>query len=373
VLEETVKKYAYPEPEAHGSAEKQTTGVAIVMDVKTGAVLAIANYPTYSLEETVRPAEDPRRKNRALTDPFEPGSIFKWVTAAGAIDKGVVTPDTVIDCSGPYHVPGRSKPITEAHEHYYGPLTVTMVVAKSSNIGMSKIAERLGAEKLYKTLTDFGFGNKTGIELSNGESGGILHPVSGWRPGNSLESISFGQEISVTPIQVITAFCAICNGGTLPRPRLVSAIIDDSAVSVGGAPKVLENCMPEPGKPAGRRILKKDTSDKMIQILRAVVEKGTGQKAISDRLYAGRPLTIFGKTGTAQIPEHGHYTDDYVASFICGAPMEAPRIAVLVSIRKPNKSVGHFGGTVAAPAAKQIVEETLAWLEAWEKSDRRGP
>ena len=371
VLAETVKKYA--KTEAHG-AENETTGVAIVMDCRTGAVLAIANYPTYSLAETVHPAEDPRRKNRALTDPFEPGSIFKWVTVAGAIDRNVVTENTVIDCSGPYHVAGRSKPITEAHGHYYGPLPVTMVVAKSSNIGMSKIAERLGAEKLYKTLTDFGFGNKTGIELSNGESGGILHPLSSWRPGNSLESISFGQEISVTPIQVITAFCALCNGGCVPRPRLVQAIIDDSAVSVGGAAKVLENCMPDPGgKPVGRRILKKDTCDTMIRILRAVVEKGTGQKAQSDRLYGGVPLKIFGKTGTAQIPEHGHYTDEYVASFICGAPMEAPRIAVLVSVRKPNRSIGYFGGTVSAPAAKQIVEETLAWLEAWEKADHPAP
>lgn len=350
VLAETVSHY------------KAESGTAVVMDVKTGAIWALATVPTFSLREdacepgvpyvgnVVSEADKRQLRNRALTDPFEPGSIFKWVAMAGAIDQGIIRRTDIIDCGGGSVQIG-SRTVHDVHG--YGDLTVEMILIKSSNVGMSKIGMKMGAERLYKAVTDFGFGRKTGIDAP-GEDPGILKPLSAWKPTFTVPSVSFGQEISVTPVQMAAGFSAICNGGWLLQPRLVRAIVDESAVISGGAAQVVKDY----SHPVGRQILKPTTCRTMVEIMCGVVTKGTGQKAKSDK------VTIFGKTGTAQIFERGRDTGQFTSSFICGAPAENPQIAVIVSVRKPNRSIGHFGGTVAAPAAKQIVEETLGFLSA---------
>ncbi|MDD4888822.1 MAG: penicillin-binding protein 2 [Phycisphaerae bacterium] len=348
VLLDTVKKY------------QAESGTAVVMDVRTGAIWAMANVPMISLRKDnppekdapyVREADEARRRNRALTDPFEPGSIFKWVNMAGAIDKHVVRETDTFDCSGGVMTIGKRV----VHDvHGYGQLTVRLILVKSSNIGMSRIGMKMGKDLMYKNLCDFGLGQKTGVELNTVESEGKLKPLAKWQDGYTNISISFGQEISVTPLQMVRAFSAICNGGYLLTPRLVRAVVDDSAVMSGGAARVVEDY----SVPKARRILQESTCKTMIDIMAEVVTKGTGQKAKSDK------VAIFGKTGTAQIFERGHDTGEYTSSFICGAPVAAPRIAVIVSIRKPKKSIGYYGGTVAAPPAKQIVEDTLTFLNA---------
>jgi cell division protein FtsI/penicillin-binding protein 2 len=235
------------------------------------------------------------------------------------------------------------------HDHHaYGDLSVEDVLVKSSNIGMAKIGERLGLESLYEATRSFGFGRRTGIELP-GEVAGLLHPFSQWNV-YSLGSVPMGQELAVTPLQLITAHAAIANGGHLVRPRLLK----DAA---GNQPSPSEDepvQVVKPGVDVGTQLLDPEITNWLVQSpMHQVVERGTGKSA---RIPG---LSIFGKTGTAQKldPQTGTYSDTaWVVSFLCGAPAENPSVIVLLMVDEATTPGTHYGGTVAAPTAARILQ-----------------
>lgn len=341
VREELLKQYKEFQAES---------AIAIVADPKTGAILAMVSLPDYNPDQASEIKTD-RLKNRALNDQFEPGSILKPFAAAIALDCGKVSLNTVINCEyGSYRGKGFGR-IGEYGNHRYGNLTVREILIHSSNIGMAKIGQMLGKEKLYKGMKLFGFGQKTGIDMP-GEEEGRLWPLSRWT-GYSVTRVPFGQEITVTGIQLIQAFCILSNGGYAVKPYMVKAVVDSNGAII----KLKQN------PSAVGFILKPETANKIVtDALVGVVTDGTGKGA------ALKKWQVYGKTGTANIAkttQKGFSDSDYVASFIGGAPAKKPEVVVLVSVRKPNKKLGkgYTGGTVAAPVAGRILEKTLSYLE----------
>jgi cell division protein FtsI (penicillin-binding protein 3) len=320
---------------------KARGGIALVMQPKTGEILAMASLPTYN-PNTPATAVPEARKNHALTDTFEPGSTFKVFTMAAALEMGNVKTSERIFCeNGSYRYAGRV--LHDAHPH--GWLTVPEVLKYSSNIGASKISERMDPERFYDTIRAFGFGTKTGIELI-GEVGGILPPRSGFK-GIRRATVSFGQGISVTPIQMAAALSAVVNGGKVMKPYIVREIRDpEGKVVYRGEPKEL------------RRVLSPKTSEQMREMMGLVVqEDGTGTQARIKGFLVG------GKTGTAQKVEVGtgkYSRDKRVSSFIGFLPLQDPELMILVVIDEPKGQV--YGGVVAAPAFNQIAVKTAYYL-----------
>lgn len=316
-------------------------GVAAVMDVRTGEVLAMASWPFFDPNKyNLYPTANFR--NRVISDIYEPGSMAKAFCAAGAIERGVMSPDTVIYCeNGAYALHGRV--IKDAGNHRYGNLTVGEVIAKSSNVGAAKIGEALGAQALYETLVNFGFTQKTELGL-RGEQISWLYPPSKWSK-KSVASISFGYEISVTPMALVRAYGAIATDGTLPDPSLVNYIVDSSG-----------NKIPVHKDGRGRsRAISQETAEKMRKILRLVVTDGTCKNALN------KDYAIAGKTGTAIKVVNGCYDwSKTLSSFIGFAPLQNPRIVVLVSLDEPKKA--QYGGTVAGTAVREVVCRTLRYL-----------
>jgi len=322
-------------------------GVCIVMAPRTGELLALtvrsgtSGRPSFNpnTPQQYKPAE---WRNRAVTDVFEPGSIFKPFLAAAALEEHAVHPMERIDCSaGSIQVADRV--IKDAHHN--GVLTFTDVIADSSNVGTIKVATRLGKQRFYKYITAFGFGKKTGLDMP-GEISGLVKDYRLWS-GVSIGSIAIGQEIGVTPIQMAAAYSALANGGTLMKPYIVSEIVDRDG-------KEGEKYAPQP---VGRAV-SEDTVKKLTKILQRVVAHGTGQKA------APAGYTAAGKTGTAQKIDQktGLYSkEDYVSSFVGFAPANAPALVILVMIDSPVGIV--WGGSVAAPVFKAIAEQGLAYLQ----------
>jgi cell division protein FtsI (penicillin-binding protein 3) len=326
-------------------------GVAVVAEPKSGAILALVSLPDYD-PTNIRPFDSDKMRNRAISDQFEPGSIFKPFVAAIAIDLNIVSRDEKIFCEyGNYHGKGFGR-IGEYGEHRYGNMTIKEILAESSNIGMAKVGQKVGAARLYYGLRRFGFGTKTGIDLP-GEAEGNLRPVGEWT-GYSVTRVPFGQEISTTAIQIVQAFCIIANGGRFVNPYLVKAVVDNN----GNIIKIRQPAL-NPGF-----VIRPETADWLVrEALTAVVNEGTGRPA---RL---KKWQLFGKTGTAQLalPDRKGYSDsDYVASFIAGAPAENPAVVVLVSVIRPNKKLGkgYTGGMVASPVVARIMEQTLNYLES---------
>jgi cell division protein FtsI (penicillin-binding protein 3) len=324
-------------------------GAAVVLDPATGEVLALANVPTY---DPNRPgptagASAHRRwrervRNRALTDPYEPGSTFKAVLAAAAIEEKVVTPNQMIFCENGRFPVGRWV-IHDAHPH--GWLAFAEVIQYSSNIGASKVADRLGRERYAGYLRAFGFGERTGIELP-GESPGILRPVDAWARID-LATHSFGHGVAVTPLQMAVAFAAIANGGELRRPFVVRRVVGpDGDVLLEHRSEVL------------RRVVSERTARTVTALLRRVVEEkgGTGSKA---RL---EDFPVAGKTGTAQKVnlKTGGYSSKRIGSFIGFVPADAPRAVIAVLIDEPETS--SYGGVVAAPVFRAIAAGVLKRL-----------
>jgi cell division protein FtsI/penicillin-binding protein 2 len=323
---------------------KAESGCAIVMHPRTGAILAMANVPSF----------DPNRyrdygaslyRNKAITDPFEPGSTFKPFVAAAALAEGVVKLGEVFDCeSGSWQDGARL-----LHDHHpYGALTFEQVVIKSSNIGMAKFGKRLGNERMYKAVRAFGFGEKTGIGL-DGEDPGLVRPFHRWNSFTTT-SVPMGQEVGVTALQLARSFCAFANGGLVVQPFLIRAVLAADG-------RVLSDFSDPP--PLGQAIPAEIAETMKEKVLCPVVEEGTGTKA---KLANYR---VFGKTGTAQIARHGgggFEPKAYVGSFVCGAPATDPQLVVLVSIRRPNAAIAYYGGTIAAPTAKEILAHALAYL-----------
>lgn len=346
VREELIKQYQAFEAEA---------ALAVVADPQTGAILALVSVPDFEPGEFSR--TDPKHfLNRALTDQYEPGSIIKPFSAAIALDTGVVNMRETIFCEQG-HYSGRGFGHIGEYRQGFGDLTLKEILQNSSNIGMAKIGQRMGAERLYEGLTLFGFGKKVGIDLP-GEAEGLLRPPSEWT-GYSITRIPFGQEISVTAIQLVRALCMLANGGRLVRPHVIKALVKPDGEVVDIRPPALR--VGYVIKPEVARWVVGDA-------MTAVVNDGTGKRAQLDRWQ------VFGKTGTAQLARtdgRGYEDRAYVASFMGGAPAADPRIVVLVSVRRPNTALrkGYTGGTVSAPVAGAIIERTLTYLEGAEKID----
>ncbi|MBN1816503.1 MAG: penicillin-binding protein 2 [Sedimentisphaerales bacterium] len=327
------------------------SATGIVMDPWSGEILALVSLPDFDPSEYSRYVDDKKLplKNRALCDPYEPGSIFKPIAVAVALDAGVVGPNEVFYCENGYF---RQYKIGEFLNHPYGNLSVKQILAKSSNVGMAKIGLKIGPKRLYEGVRIFGFGEKTGIDLP-GEDAGVVWPTKVWDK-YTVTRIPFGHALTVTTIQIIRAYCILANNGHPVVPRLVKAIINDKG-QVFPVP-------PDPGFIA--QIVKPETAQWIRETaLVEVITDGTGDQAKIPGIQT------WGKTGTANIArpkeQGGGYDEkNYVASFVGGAPIDKPELVVLVSISKPNRSlgIGYSGGRVAAPVFREIVEETLKYL-----------
>jgi len=309
---------------------------AVVYDPKTGDILALANVPTFNPNERPEDADDNTRANRAISWPYEPGSIFKMVTYAAAFEEGLLKPDDMINCGGGQITIGK-RVIRDTHA--YGALTVEDAFAKSSNGGAIRIAMKLGKEKFFEYISRFGFGRKTGIELP-GESRGIVNPLEDWRI-DSIGSIAIGQEVSVTLLQIAAAVGAVANHGVWIKPHIIKKI----AAQDGRA-------LYEP-KIETRQVISEQSAQMMARVMERVVTHGTARHAINLTGY-----TVAGKTGTPQKVENKKMSQTkYMPSFAGFVPVADPRLVIVVMIDEPLGK--HQGGSVAAPVFNLIAEAAL--------------
>ncbi|PWT87732.1 MAG: penicillin-binding protein [Proteobacteria bacterium] len=343
-LDEKIQFVAERELASAIATTRALAGTIIVMNPNNGEILALANWPKFNPNAASEaPAE--ARMNRAVTALYEPGSTFKLITLAAAFDQNITRPSEVFDCeNGKVYVAGH-----RIRDHKpFGLLTVSDILAQSSDVGAIKIALRLGAPKFYDYIRLFGFGSPTGVDLP-GESRGLLRRLENWTPV-SIGSISMGQEVGVTPMQLVTAVSAIANGGLLWRPRVVNELKRGDDVLVTPGYGALASAEP-------KRVIRPETAATLRTLMEGVVLHGTGTKARLDG------WTAAGKTGSAQKidPATGRYSPtQLIASFTGFAPINNPAITVLVSLDSP---VGlHEGGQVAAPVFRRVAEQVLAYL-----------
>lgn len=315
------------------------SGSAIVMDPRTGEILALANAPTFNPNQ---PGADPpeARANWALQNIYEPGSTFKIVAYSAAIEKGLVTPDDKIDCqNGSITVNGRL-----VHDgHPYGVLTIADALAKSSNVGAIKLGLMVGNDSMYDFMKRLGFGSRTGIDLA-GESPGILRPVARWQPA-SMGSLAIGQEVGVTPLQMAAAYSVLANNGSWIRPHIVRELRNpDGGVTFQA-------------KIDARPALKAETCAALRTMMEGVTLHGTARKAQLEG------YTAAGKTGTAQKIDpktHAYSPTKYIGSFVGFAPVSNPAVVIIVVIDEPEGA--YHGGDVAAPVFRAIAEQVLPEL-----------
>jgi cell division protein FtsI (penicillin-binding protein 3) len=347
-IDEQIQFVAERELAAAVQLRNAVSGSIVVMDPNTGDILAMASYPTFDPNEPVAKGEFPKERiNHALSLPFEPGSVFKVMNYSAAFDTTNLTPQTMINCGGGVtRVAGKT-----IHDSHAGTGVVPAIIAfgKSSNVGAVRVGERVGVENMYDYVRRFGFGQKTGIPLP-AENRGKLRTTDRWSKV-SLASISIGQEVSVTTLQLARAVSVIANGGSLVTPRLVLKK-GDQAMAVGPV----------------TRIIKPETAFTMRFMMEDVVLHGTGSKARLDG-YTGA-----GKTGSAQIfdVKAGHYTHTYNGSYVGFAPVTNPRVVVAVTVNGTRGEVG-FGGATSAPVFRVVAGEALRVLDvpkdAPEKTD----
>jgi cell division protein FtsI/penicillin-binding protein 2 len=323
VLRDTVRKWG------------AKSATAIVLDPRTGAILAMAVQPGYDANAFPRAPRDLQR-NRAVTDTYEPGSTFKLVTVAAALSERLVAPSTRFVL--PYSIQVADRVIHDAEPRATVDYSVAQILAHSSNVGAITLARLLGKDRLADWISRFGFGRKTGIDFP-GESPGIVLPKDRWS-GSTIGNVPIGQGIAVTPVQMASAYAAIASGGVWSRPHLVDH------VDGGGRPSLHRH-----------RLVSRPIAGELMTMLKDVVAEGTG-------IYAAIPgYQVAGKTGTAQKPDpHGGYSSDrYVASFVGIVPASRPRLVVLVAVDEPRGAI--WGGVVAAPAFEQIARFDLQYLE----------
>jgi cell division protein FtsI/penicillin-binding protein 2 len=320
-------------------------GTIIVQNPRTGEILALANWPGFN-PNAFNSADPNARKNRAVSDIYEPGSTFKVVTLAAGLEERVTNPDEVVDCQmGSIVVNGHL-----IHDHKpYGALTVTQILENSSDVGAIKIALRLGDERFDRYIRAFGFGSQTGIELP-GETRGLTKPASRWSKV-SIGAISMGQEIGVSPLQLISMMSTIANDGVVVPPRIVAGTTPPRST-----PQLIAFHPAE-----GRRVISTMTAAQLKRMLEGVILHGTGPKAILDGYSAA------GKTGTAQKtdPTTGRYSkSQYIASFTGFAPLNNPAVSVLVVLDSPTgpSVASHEGGTAAAPVFGRVMQQVLGYL-----------
>jgi cell division protein FtsI (penicillin-binding protein 3) len=326
------------------------SGTAIVLDPRTGEILALANSPSFD-PNNVALSSLQERSNWALQNVYEPGSTFKIVAFSAALEKGLVRPDDRIDCQmGAITVAGRV-----VHDHSsFGSLTITEALAKSSNVAAIKLGLRVGNETMYDYITRFGFGSRTGVELA-GETAGILNPLRRWQP-SSIGSIAIGQEIAVTPLQMAAAFGAVANNGVRIAPHLVREIRTSSGTVVYRT------------EAEQRRVLTEQTASALRWMLESVTLNGTAKQAQLDG------YTAAGKTGTAQKidPKTRTYSKTkHIASFVGFAPVTAPSVVIIVVIDEPAGA--YHGGDVAAPVFRQIAEQILPDMGVAPDTDFKTP
>jgi cell division protein FtsI (penicillin-binding protein 3) len=327
-LEDTVAKY------------RAKSGIVVVMVPKTGALLAIAHHPVFN-PNTYRRFKKNDWRNRAVTDPYEPGSTMKIFSAAAALESGIVSPNSIFFCENGAYKIGKNV-VHDIHAH--GWLSLQQIVKFSSNIGAVKVGEMVGSEFHYKILSAFGFGRKTEIDCP-GETAGTMSPYKRWSKIDA-GAIAFGQGLSVSAIQLVAATSAIANDGVLMRPFVVQSVTDQNGY-------LIKQMQPR----KVRRVMGRDTARTLNRIMQTVITQGgTGVNAALDG-YA-----VCGKTGTAQKTDgSGIYAKGkYIASFIGFAPAEDPAVTIAVIVDEPQEN--HYGGVVAGKAFRKIAQETLNYL-----------
>ncbi len=346
-IDERIQEIVEEELEKVYKKFNASSAIAIVMEPFSGEILGLANRPAFDPNSPGSYPADFRR-NRAVTDFFEPGSVFKVVTAAAALEERVVEPEEIIFCENGKWL--YRKHFLHDHKPHKN-LSFQEVVAKSSNIGIVKVALRLGKRRVYQYARNFGFGERTGIDLP-AEVRGILRPPNKWSK-YSLAAIPIGQEVAATPIQAICALAVIANGGRYVRPYLLKEIKDNQGISIR---KI---------RPRTKRIISRQTAMTLTSILKEVVkEGGTGPLA---RVYN---YSVAGKTGTGQKVVNGRYSHSkFLSSFIGYAPAENPKVIVLVMVDEPKPL--YYGSLVAAPAFREITRRVLSYLEVPPEETRR--
>jgi len=339
-IDATIQHFAETALEQAVTTYEARSGMALVMEPATGAILAMAHYPFFNPNNYTR-ATPQLWRNRIVADSFEPGSTMKIFTAAAALEHGGYAPQSIFFCeNGSYRIGRHTIHDTKPH----GWLTLQDVVMCSSNIGAVKIGQGLGQQVLHQTLVDFNFGEPLGIDFP-GETGGRLSPPDRWTEVDAA-AIAFGQGVSVSALQLAAATAAIANDGVMMQPYLVKEIRTPSG-------RLVQGVVPRPL----RRVVSARCAERLRSILGTVVhDGGTGTNAALSGYTAG------GKTGTAQKvdPAGGYARNRYIGSFVGFAPLENPRLVVLVSIDEPRRA--HYGGVVAAPAFREIAQKSLDYL-----------
>jgi len=343
-IDEVIQYIAERELDKVFKVFKAKSASIVIINPFTGEILAMANRPTFDLNYA-KDSPSHLRKNRAITDIFEPGSSFKIVTAAAALETGMIKEDQKFFCeNGSYQVANHI-----LHDHQpHGWLTFKEVIEQSSNIGTTKVAQILGPKVIYHYIKAFGFGSPLGIDLP-GEAKGMVKPPSLWSK-TSIGAVPIGHEVGVTALQLVSAISVIANGGILMRPFVLKEIRDKYGVTIKqNFPFII------------RRVIQEDTALRLKEILAGVVENGTG------KLASIEGIRVAGKTGTAQkIGEDGRYVHDrFVASFVGFAPLDNPRIAICIVVDEPKPY--YFGGVVCAPVFKKVASEVLNYLKIYPK------
>lgn len=307
------------------------SGAVIVLDPKTGAVLASGSYPTFSL---TNPADSKSEyyKNLSVSEIYEPGSTFKYITFSAALDSGAIKTSTICPCKGPIKASGYE--VQTFDNKYHPNSTITQILQHSDNVGAAFAAQKIGIDTLLEYIKAFGFGSPTGIDLQ-GEEGGIIKQKNDWYEID-LVTAAFGQGLSVTPLQMVNALAAIANDGVLMNPYVVKKITG-SASEIEFAPKVV------------RRVIKSSVAAIMKELLLAAVEGGEAKRLIP------HGYRIAGKTGTAQIPIAGKYSTKTVASFVGFGPVENPKFAAIVALFEPSASI--FAAETAQPLFFEMMQE----------------
>lgn len=350
---------------------KCESGITIAMDPSTGKILAMADYPNYDCNDQNTPnsylaktwdslsSEDKSKSlyrmwtPKAITDTYEPGSVFKIVTSAIALEENIVDTDTVtFNCTGSYSIQGEPRPI-QCHKYpnSHGVQSLRQALENSCNPAFVDLGLRIGAERSYKYYDALGFFTKTGISISGEpKNGGIFYDINKIKP-HELGTMSFGQRFTITPIQMITAASAIANDGVLLQPQIVDHITntDTGEITTFNTQEV-------------RQVFSKETADKVASMMESVVEVGTGKKvkyddSVKDNMSG---YSVGGKTGTSE-PINGS-SDGYVASFLAISPVENTKIVLLVILKNPGEGVNHNGGQIAAPTAGKMLSEILPYM-----------
>ncbi|RXS94628.1 PASTA domain-containing protein [Silvibacterium dinghuense] len=332
-------------------------GTVVVQDPHTGQILALAVRPTFDPND-FRHATTDLLRDHAVSDVYEPGSTFKLVTYSAALEEHVATPDGMVDCGGgQINVAGRI--VHDAPGEHFGNITVAKALAESSDVAAIRLAQRMGAERFYQYIKAFGFGDRTGIELPD-ETRGLLKPVRKWNP-TTIGSIPMGQEVAVTPIQLITMASTIANGGVYLPPHILMQSTNDVKGDGKLQPATFhpETELPNPLPDGSHRVISTLTAAQMRKMMEGVVEFGTGHLTTQLNGYSAA-----GKTGTAQKIDprtHTYSKTNFVASFVGFAPVNNPAVTIAVITDSPDHSM-HFGAEASGPVFQELAQEILEYL-----------